>query len=123
VSLLQTSFSSSLSLWFGLINARLFYDAGAMQGALKLPSLLDKPEHAVAYFATASVTKAIKSFLTVFNLHERVLGLLFLFLLLVLVQQGGRLHHDAELNQAEEEEADASHQVAILLCFFLWKIG
>ncbi len=65
----------------------------------KLSTLSDKPEHAVAYFAAASVTKAIKSFIRVLNLYERVLGLLFLLLLLVLVQQGGRLHHDAELNQ------------------------
>ncbi len=80
----------------------------------KLSSLSDKPEHAVAYFAAAFVSKAVKSFIRVLNLHERVLGLLFLLLLLVLVQQGGRLHHDAELNKAEEEEADASHRVIML---------
>ena len=44
------------------------------------------------------------------GLHERVLGFLFLLLLLVLVEQRGRLDHQPELDQAEEEEADAGHQ-------------
>ena len=44
------------------------------------------------------------------GLHERVLGLLFLLLLLVLVEQRGCLDHQPELDQAEEEEADAGYQ-------------
>ena len=44
------------------------------------------------------------------GVHEGILGLLLLPLLLVLVEQLGRLHDETELEQAEKEESDASHQ-------------